>query len=40
MLSMEKYQLLSDGIIVLYNVILPHGKRGRALEILKMRGMT
>ncbi|MEK6943433.1 MAG: ATPase domain-containing protein [Nanoarchaeota archaeon] len=34
----EAISFLSDGIIVLYNVILPHGKRGRALEILKMRG--
>lgn len=29
---------LSDGIIVLYNVIYDNGSRGRAVEILKMRG--
>jgi len=29
---------LSDGIIVFYNVIYSTGKRGRALEILKLRG--
>jgi len=29
---------LSDGIIVLYNVIFSSGKRKRAVEILKMRG--
>lgn len=29
---------LSDGIIVLYNVIYSDGRRDRALEILKMRG--
>ena len=29
---------LSDGIVVLYNVIYSNGNRGRAIEILKMRG--
>jgi len=29
---------LSDGIICIYNVVFPGGKRGSALEILKMRG--
>ena len=29
---------LADGIICLYNVIYPGGKRGGALEILKLRG--
>ncbi len=29
---------LSDGTIILYNVIYPKGKRGRAVEILKLRG--
>lgn len=34
----EAISFLSDGIIVLYNVIYANGKRGRALEVLKMRG--
>jgi len=34
----EAVSFLSDGIIVLYNVIYPNGKRGRAIEVLKMRG--
>jgi len=29
---------LSDGIICLYNIIYYDGKRGRAIEVLKMRG--
>jgi len=34
----EAVSFLSDGIIVLYNVIYSNGRRGRAIEILKMRG--
>jgi len=34
----EAVSFLSDGIIVLYNVFYPNGKRGRAIEVLKMRG--
>jgi len=34
----EAVSFLSDGIITIYNVIYPNGKRDRALEILKMRG--
>ncbi len=34
----EAVSFLSDGIIVIYNVIYSNGKRGRAVEILKMRG--
>lgn len=34
----EAVSFLSDGIIVLYNVIYPNGLRKRAIEILKMRG--
>lgn len=34
----EAISFLSDGIIVIYNVIYVNGKRGRALEVLKMRG--
>lgn len=34
----EAISFLSDGIIVLYNVIYSNGKRGRAIEALKMRG--
>lgn len=34
----EAVSFLSDGIIVLYNVIYPRGHRGRAIEVLKMRG--
>jgi circadian clock protein KaiC len=36
--SDEAVSFLSDGIIAVYNVFFEHGKRGRALEILKMRG--
>ncbi len=36
----EAVSFLSDGIIVLYNVIYPAGTRGLALEILKMRGTS
>jgi circadian clock protein KaiC len=34
----EAISFLSDGIIVIYNVIFDDGRRSRALEILKMRG--
>ncbi len=34
----EAVSFLSDGIIVIYNVIYDNGRRGRALEILKLRG--
>lgn len=34
----EAVSFLSDGIIVLYNVIHPSGQRERAIEVLKMRG--
>ena len=34
----EAVSFLSDGIIVLYNVIYDWGERGSAMEILKMRG--
>ncbi|MCB9359325.1 AAA family ATPase [Candidatus Woesearchaeota archaeon] len=34
----EAISFLSDGIIVIYNVIYTNGTRGRAIEILKMRG--
>lgn len=34
----EAVSFLSDGIIVLYSVIFPDGKRGRGIEILKLRG--
>jgi circadian clock protein KaiC len=34
----EAVSFLSDGIIVLYNVIFKSGERGRAVEILKLRG--
>jgi len=34
----EAVSFLSDGIIVIYNVVHGDGRRGRALEILKMRG--
>ncbi|MCA9488027.1 MAG: hypothetical protein KC516_03640 [Nanoarchaeota archaeon] len=34
----EAVSFLSDGIIVIYNVIYDSGKRGSAIEILKMRG--
>jgi KaiC/GvpD/RAD55 family RecA-like ATPase len=34
----DAVSFLSDGIIVLYNVFYNSGKRGRAIEVLKMRG--
>ncbi len=34
----EAISFLSDGIVVLYNVIYANGRRGRAIEVLKMRG--
>lgn len=34
----EAVSFLSDGIIVIYNVIYDNGRRGRAVEILKLRG--
>jgi circadian clock protein KaiC len=34
----EAVSFLSDGIIAIYNVIYKNGTRGRALEIVKMRG--
>ena len=34
----EAVSFLSDGIIILYNVIYQDGKRGSAIEVLKMRG--
>lgn len=34
----EAVSFLSDGIIVIYNVLYPSGKRGSALEVLKLRG--
>ena len=34
----EAVSFLSDSIVVLYNVVYSTGKRGSALEILKMRG--
>ncbi|MDD5417031.1 MAG: ATPase domain-containing protein, partial [Candidatus Aenigmarchaeota archaeon] len=34
----EAISFLSDGIIVMYNVIYANGKRGSAIEVLKMRG--
>ena len=34
----EAVSFLSDGIIVLYNVYYKTGSRGRAIEVLKMRG--
>ncbi len=36
----EAVSFLSDGIIVLYNVIYETGKRKSAIEILKMRGSS
>ncbi len=36
----EAVSFLSDGIIVLYNVIYDSGKRSSAIEILKMRGVS
>src|SRR3989344_9303568 len=35
----EAVSFLSDGIIVIYNVIYNDGKRGCAIEILKLRGI-
>ena len=35
----EAVSFLSDGIIIIYNVIYSDGKRGSALEILKLRGV-
>lgn len=35
----EAVSFLSDGIIAIYNVIFQNNKRGRALEIVKMRGV-
>ena len=35
----EAVSFLSDGIIALYNVFFKDGKRKRALEIIKMRGV-
>lgn len=34
----EAISFLSDGIIIMYNVIYENGQRGSALEVLKMRG--
>lgn len=34
----DAVSFLSDGIIVIYSVLFPHGGRGRAVEIFKMRG--
>lgn len=34
----QAVSFLSDGIIVIYNVVYDSGKRGRAIEVLKMRG--
>ncbi len=34
----EAVSFLSDGIIIIYNVLYPSGARGSAIEILKMRG--
>jgi len=34
----EAVSFLSDGIIILYNVVYDNGMRERAIEILKMRG--
>lgn len=36
----EAVSFLSDGIIVIYNVIFDSGERGSAIEILKMRGVN
>lgn len=36
--SGEAVSFLSDGIIVIYNVLYSSGERGRALEIFKLRG--
>ncbi len=34
----EAVSFLSDGIIIIYNVLYPGGERGTGIEILKMRG--
>jgi circadian clock protein KaiC len=34
----EAVSFLSDGIIIIYNVVYPNGERDRAIEVLKMRG--
>ncbi len=34
----EAVSFLSDGIIIIYNVVYSSGKRGSAIEVLKMRG--
>ena len=34
----EAVSFLSDGIIILYNVVYSNGERDRAIEVLKMRG--
>ncbi|PIN95306.1 hypothetical protein COU56_02040, partial [Candidatus Pacearchaeota archaeon CG10_big_fil_rev_8_21_14_0_10_31_9] len=36
----EAVSFLSDGIIVIYNVIYDSGERTAAIEILKMRGVS
>ncbi len=36
----EAVSFLSDGIIVIYNVIYHSGERGSAIEILKLRGVS
>jgi circadian clock protein KaiC len=38
--SGEAVSFLSDGIIVIYNVIYENGERGSAIEVLKMRGTS
>jgi circadian clock protein KaiC len=35
----EVVSFLSDGIIAIYNTIATSGKRGRAIEVVKMRGV-
>jgi len=35
----EAVSFLSDGIIAIYNVLFENSKRGRALEIIKLRGI-
>jgi KaiC/GvpD/RAD55 family RecA-like ATPase len=34
----EAVSFLSDGIIIIYNVLYPSGERGSGIEVLKMRG--
>jgi len=34
----EAVSFLSDGIIIIYNVIYPNGRRGSGFEVLKLRG--